>query len=161
MQNIWHRNKSVFLLKVCSLAFVFHSDGLDAKLVRSWWIFRCGIESYKGHVTFVDVGEDADLLYQAATFCGVCCVKAASRGGCGVAMENSRLFTSFLMPQVLNAPGLFWFSSNLTFPDPLCKSCKLTWQPSFIVHAVHAATPRQGCPCRPSRMWRGILLVSD
>ncbi len=58
-------------------------------------------------MTFVDVGEDADLLYQAATICGVCCVKAASRGGCDVAMENSRLFTSFLMPQVLNAPGLF------------------------------------------------------
>jgi hypothetical protein len=51
--------------------------------------------------------RDADLLYQAATFCGVCCVKAASRGGCGVTMKNSRLFTSFLMPQVLNAPGLF------------------------------------------------------
>lgn len=76
-------------------------------------------------------------------------------------MENSRLFTSFLTPQVLNAPGLFWCSSNLTFPDPLCKPCKLTWQPSFIVHAVHAATPQQGCPCRPSRMWQGILLVSD
>lgn len=53
----------------------------------------------------------------------LCCVKAASRGGCGVAMENSRLFTSFLTPQVLNAPGLFWFSSQ-------------TW-PSQILYASH------------------------
>lgn len=101
----------------------------------------------------VDVGEYADLLYQAATFCGVCCVKAASRGGCGVAMENSRLFTSFLTPQVLNAPGLFWFSSQ-TWPSQILHASHVSWHgspPSLFIQsmqphhskAVHVVHP--GC----------------
>lgn len=79
----------------------------------------------------------------------ICCIKLQLFVVCAVWKQLAEagvvwqwrivgLFTSFLTPQVLNAPGLFWFSSQ-TWPSQILYASHVSWHgspPSLFIQSM-------------------------